>query len=52
MLLVIAVGKGQLEQVRMGEQRTDLDLEEDPRQPLVLTAGIAGGQDLGSGHNY
>ena len=49
MLLVIAVGKGQLEQVRMGEQRTNLDLEEDLRQQLVLTAGIAGGQDLGLG---
>ena len=38
----------------MGEQRTDLDLEEDLRQQLdlqqlILTAGIAGGQDPGPG---
>ena len=48
MLLVRAVGMGQLEQVRMGDQRTNLDLE-DLRQQLVLTAGISGGQDLGLG---
>ena len=47
MLLVIAVGKGQLEQVRMGDQRTNLDLEEEAA--ACFDCWIAGGQNLGLG---
>ena len=48
MLLVMAVGMGQLEQVRMGDQRT-IWIWRRIEAAACIDCWIAGGQDLGLG---